>query len=905
MVASRWKKMGLDSSERISRIAVSSKNSDVVYVAVPGHLFNDDANRGVYKTTDGGKTWNKILFVDGKTGCADLAIDPQNPDIVYAAMWQFRRTPYSFASGGSTSALYKSSDGGATWKKLTNGLPATTMGRIAIDVSPANPKIVYASVEYDQTAVFKSSDRGETWKRMGTTGTVIERPFYFSRLICDPKDTNTFYRGGLSMVISRDGGISYSSVSGGAHGDQHDLWVDPNNTDHLLMGTDGGAYMSFNQGGTWILCRDLPVGQFYHVAYDFNDPYDVYGGLQDNFSWYGPSSSNTGNIDNKEWHAFSFGDGFGTFPDQLDNNIIYTEIQGGFIIRYEKNSKIFKTIKPYAAKGEPKLRFNWNAALNYSPNNPTKIYFGAQYVFVSYDKGETWKKASPDLTTNNPKYQQQENSGGVTSDNSSAENHCTIYTIAESPLDSSVIWVGTDDGNMQLSRDGGKSWTNTSVNLKGLPKEPWITTIEPGHYDKGTAYATLDYHYWGNMKPYVVKTTDFGATWSVISNDSIRGYCHVVREDLKNKNLLFVGSEMGLFVSIDGGANWSQLNNNNNIPDVAIRDMVIHPRDNALILATHGRGIMIIDDLGMSILQQLTPDIVQQKFYLFPTKPYIIPLQGIDFGYSSDDEFFGSNPNNSPQISYYLKERQLIGDFKVEVLGDDGKVINSATIGKHKGVNIANVPLSMKPPKVPPAPLVAGFAAQGVPLPEGTYKLRVIHGKDTTMTSITVQPPKVFPYTAEDRKIRWDNLMQVYNQMNEFAYNVDCITTMRDQAKQTADKLPAKDKLKPQLQNLEHILDTLHGSLVLMQEGAIVDQFNGRLREQFAGLYGTIIGYEGRPNTPALEQVGTLQSKSGDAEKTFETIMNQYLPKINQQLKQKNLPELQRKSKEEFEKTAT
>ncbi|MFI5135335.1 MAG: WD40/YVTN/BNR-like repeat-containing protein, partial [Chitinophagales bacterium] len=525
-----WTKMGLDSSERIARITISSKNSDVVYVAVPGPLWSDSKNRGVYKTSDGGKTWEKILFVDDKTGCADLAIDPQNPDIVYAAMWQFRRTPYSFSSGGPGSALYKSVDGGKTWKKLTNGLPTTDMGRIALGVSPSNPNIVYATIEYKESAMFKSSDKGEHWTRTGTSFSIIERPFYFARLICDPKDTNTVYRCGLSLVISRDGGKSFSNAGGGSHGDHHDVWINPSDPDNIMLCTDGGLYISHNQGGTYYLCRSLPVGQFYHVMYDMEDPYNVYGGLQDNLSWYGPSKTNTGGVGSKLWDPMSFGDGFWTFPDRADKNTAYTEIQGGVLIRYDKQRKILKQLSPHPGPNEPKYRFNWNSPFTASIHNTHKLFLGGQYVFVSYDQGETWKKISPDLTTNNPKYQQQESSGGVTADNSAAENHCTVYFIAESQSDSNIIWAGTDDGNIQLTKDGGKTWSNIEPNIKDAPKEPWVSSIETSHFDNGTAYVTLDYHNWGDMNPYVYKTTDYGQTCTKISNDSVRGYCHIIRE---------------------------------------------------------------------------------------------------------------------------------------------------------------------------------------------------------------------------------------------------------------------------------------------------------------------------------------------------------------------------------------
>jgi hypothetical protein len=538
-----------------------------------------------------------------------------------------------------------------------------------------------------------------------------------------------------------------------------------------------------------------------------------------------------------------------------------------------------------------------------SIHNPHKLLLGGQYVFVSYDKGESWKKISPDLTTNNPKYQQQEASGGITTDNSAAENYCTIFYIAESPLDSNLIWAGTDDGNIHLTRDGGKTWTNLSDNLKDAPKQPWISSIEASRYDKGTAYMTLDYHCWGNMGAYIYKTTDFGQSWNKISNDSVKGFCHIIREDLRNRDLLFAGTEFGLFISLDGGKQWAQMNHNNSVPNVPVRDIKIHPRDNEVILATHGRALMIIDELGLSILRQLTPDVMNSKFTLFQSGDYVIPIGGFDFSFGSDDEFTGANPNSDPVIAYYLRERQLVGDMKVEVIDHDGTVVSTAPAGKRKGINIVKVPVNRKPPKVPPAPRLAGGAVVGPALAEGTYDVRIIRGKDTVTTKISIRQDKNSPYSAEDRKVRMDALVKMYGMLNDFAYTVDCVTSIRDEARKLSASLPAGDKLKKQLDPMAHDLDTLHQFLVYLKEGAVVSENANRLRENLADNYGTIQGYDGRPNNSTLDRIGTLQTEMSDAEKKYEAIMNKYLSKVNAELKKRNQPELARKPRAEFDKT--
>ncbi|KAF0232372.1 MAG: hypothetical protein FD167_4746, partial [bacterium] len=500
------------------------------YVAVVGQLWNSSADRGLYKTTDGGKTWSKILYVDENTGCSDIAIDPQEPNRLYAGMWQFRRQPWSFSSGGAGSGLHRSTDSGKTWTKVTKGLPEGILGRIALAVAPSRPNVIYANVEAKKTALYRSDDLGESWTMMNAVDfNVTVRPFYFSHLQVDPKDYKKVFKLGLFVSISRDGGATFSG-SNGFHSDVHAIWIDPNNTSRMFLGTDGGVYLSNDQGGSWHHMRNLPLSQFYRISYDQEVPYNIYGGLQDNNCWYGPSDS-SGAITNSDWQVTGSGDGFNTFPDALDKNIIYSQYQGGNIHRYHKNSRDVKAIKPFAKEGEPKYRFNWNAGFSPSQKNPNIIYVGAQFLFRSIDKGESWQRISNDLTTNDPKKQQQEDSGGLSIDNSSAENHCTIVSIKDSKLDENVIWVGTDDGNIQISRDGGKTWTNVVGNIPSLPANTWCSSVEPGYKDTATAYATFTGYQTGDFKTYIYKTTDFGKTWQSLVTEDIKGFARVIRED--------------------------------------------------------------------------------------------------------------------------------------------------------------------------------------------------------------------------------------------------------------------------------------------------------------------------------------------------------------------------------------
>ncbi|MCS6916814.1 MAG: hypothetical protein NZM08_03935, partial [Chitinophagales bacterium] len=893
-----WSHRGLDSTERIARILIHPQNPDIVYVAALGALWADSPHRGVYQSADGGKSWNRILYINEQTGCADLAMDPSDPNILYAAMWQFRRKPYHFQSGGPGSGLYKSTDGGRTWRKLFRGLPETELGRIAVAVSPADPNVVYASIEYERSAIFRSDDKGESWQRRGTQFNVIERPFYFQRIWCDPVDPNTIFKAGFNLIISRDGGLSFTAIGGG-HGDDHDLWINPRNPDQLVLGTDGGLYISNNKGGSYYLCRSLPIAQFYRISYDMEQPYNVYGGLQDNMSWYGPSRTNTSGILSKHWTPFSYGDGFWTFPDPSDNNMAYTEIQGGVLYRYDKRTKISKELTPAAPAGQPRYRFNWNTPFLPSRHNPDKLFLGSQYVLVSYDKGESWKPISPDLTTNNPLFQQQVSSGGVTTDNSAAENYCSVFYIAESPADSNTIWAGSDDGLLHLTRDGGKTWSNVSQFWRGLPSYPLISSIEPSRHADGTAYVTLDYHMWGNMRPYVLMTTDWGKTWTLISNDSIKGFCHIIREDLINPNLLFVGTELGLFFSLDRGKSWSAFTHQHNLPPVPVRDLAIHPRDQELIVGTHGRGIYILDRLELNLLRRLTPAILQQKMVVLDVTDYLVPLSGIDFFYLSDDEFTGANPTTEARLAYYLKDRQLVGEARIETLDSAGNVVNSVPAGKRKGINIVSIPVSYRPPRVPPAPRVAGGAITGPRLPEGTYTARLIRGKDSITVPFSIRLPEYAPYTAADRQQRHRALMTCYRLFDDLTYTVHSVLDLQQKVQETLAGGKTTATLSRRLKALAYDLDTFHSSLVNRVEGAIQSENANRIRENLADTYGMIQGYEGPLSISTMQRVETLKVEVTRAEQQLQRLLQRHLPDINKELQRLQLPALQRISAED------
>ncbi|MBV8762675.1 MAG: sialidase, partial [Deltaproteobacteria bacterium] len=763
-----WKNMGLPESERITKIVVHPKNSNIVYACVPGKLWSDSADRGLYKTSDGGATWQLVLKgANLSTGCSGITMDPSNPDALLAGMWDYRRQGWTFRSGGETpdatsgSGLFRSADGGRTWTPLTaqanRGLPLAPWGRVEVTYAPSNPRIVYAMIESKSSGLYRSDDGGVTWEARDKSQKMVWRPFYFARLIVDPTNPNRIFKPDLGLIVSEDGGKSFSDTGGGSHGDWHDLWIDPQNPKHVIGGDDGGLWISHDGGNRWWKVNNLPVSQFYHVSIDDADPYHVYGGLQDNSSWVGDSAY-PGGITNQRWENLCGGDGFWSYVDPTDANAVYCESQGGFISRIDRKTLASRDIQPKPNYKE-KLRFNWNTPIAVSPTQKGTIYMGAQFLFRSRDRGNTWERISPDLTTNDPEKQKQEQSGGVTVDNSSAEMHTTIYSISESPKNAAVIWVGTDDGNLQLSRDAGKTWTNLTANVTGLPKNSWVSWVEASRFDAATAYATFDRHTFGDMTPWVYVTKDFGKTWTrIVGPDAgVRGYAHVIKEDPIKRDLLYVGTEFGLWISLDGGAKWARFEGGH-LPSVAVRDIAFQGRENDLVLATHGRGIWIIDDL--TPLRALSNDLMQKSTAFLPTRP---PQERMPAGggwVEGDATFVGDNPASGVVITYYLRARHVFGPIKLEILDSAGKLIDTVAPSKHRGINRVVWSMHVKPPHVPRAAQIAGSSTQGPRVVPGTYTLRLSRGTEVIDTKVTIGLDRRATYTAADRKQQYDAVMR-------------------------------------------------------------------------------------------------------------------------------------------------
>jgi photosystem II stability/assembly factor-like uncharacterized protein len=655
-----WKHLGLTDSEKIKRIRVHPNDPDTAWVCALGHEWGPNEERGVFKTADGGKTWQKVLYIDNTTSCSDIDIDPQNPRILYAGMWTNRRKAWTFSTGGGQTALYQSKDGGATWKKLTNGAPKGEMDRIGVAVARSNPNIVYMVTETKSEGVlFRSDDRGESWRAVYFDPNINFRPFYYSDVRVDPNNPDVVFSlsGGLSL--SRDGGRTFSRIANNVHGDHQSLWIDPLNSNRILSGSDGGYQVSYDGGRTFEIINNVVLSQYYHITYDMREPYYVYGGLQDNGNWVGPSATGfREGIRKDDWYNVSGGDGFFVQPDLSSPNIVYSDSQGGTISVIDTNTGVSRNIHPYpknvGSTGGPifdyKYRFNWNPPIVASPHDPKTIYFGGNVVFKTGNRGQSWEVISPDLTTDD-KSKQQSSGGPVGVDNTAAEFHCTILTIAESPVKPGVIWVGTDDGNVQVTQDGGKTWKNVVGAIKGLPANSWIPAIEASHFDAGTAYVAVDRHREDDYSPYAFVTTDYGQTWRPIKgNLPAKGYVHVVREDPKMKNLLYAGTELGVFASWDGGSKWVSIRNN--LPPVAVNDLAIHPRDNDLIVGTHGRGVWILDNIAP--LQQMALALAGDVYLFDPRPATRAQLWGKDAALGSKT-FVAQNPPQGAMIDYYLK----------------------------------------------------------------------------------------------------------------------------------------------------------------------------------------------------------------------------------------------------------
>lgn len=866
-----WTNMGLPNSERIVSITVHPKDSNTVYACVPGKLWSDSADRGLYKTADGGATWRQVLKGPNlSTGCSSMALDPSNPERLLAGMWDFRRKGWTFRSGGdgpdapSGSGLHESVDGGRSWKAMTaasaKGLPKGPWGRSEVVFAPSNPKQVYAFIENVRSALYVSSDGGRTFEERDRSRNMVWRPFYFAKMVVDPKNDQRLFKMNLRVIVSDDGGKSFADAAGGSHADWHDMWINPTNTKHIIGGDDGGLWISHDGGVKWVKGQNLPISQFYHVSADAKDPYQVYGGLQDNSSWVGDSEY-PGGITNQRWENLYGGDGFWVFADPSDPDYAYAEYQGGNVARINRRTLESRSIQPLAGYKE-KLRYNWNTPIHLSPNEKGTLYIGAQFLFRSRDQGGTWERISPDLTTNDPARQRQEESGGITVDNSAAEMHTTIYSISESPKAAGTIWVGTDDGNVQLTRDGGKSWKNVGGGIR-VPKGSWISWVEASRHDPAVAYVAVDRHTVGDMAPYLFRTGDHGRTWQPLigpKTAGVRGYAHVVKEDRRDPRLLFVGTEFGLFASNDGGAGWAQFKPND-FPDVAVRDIALPEGEDDLVLGTHGRGIWIIDDL--TPLRALSPATLAADAALIPGAEVTQRIQGNGGWSEGDASYRGENPADGAVISYYQKARHVVGRMKLEILDAQGKLVEELPASKRRGLNRVVWSMRTPPPQVPPAASLAYNSTRGPRVVPGTYTVRLTKAGQVTTMPLVVGIDKRAKFTVADRQAQFAAAERVKGLFARMTTLVAGLNAVRAQA--GAVSAPGA---KSQAASLSLKADALRKQVVATKEGGAITG-EERLRENMDYAYGAVTSTEAAPTPYALARIDALERELKEVEDAF------------------------------------
>jgi photosystem II stability/assembly factor-like uncharacterized protein len=788
-----WRNMGLGDTHHISRVVVNPLNSNIVYVGALGHNTGPNQDRGVFMTTDGGETWKKVLYIDAEHGCADLDIDVNNPNILYATMWRFDRKPWRFISGSEKTGVFRSLDAGRTWTQLVGGLPKG-LGRIGVRVAPSNSNVVYVVAESNDGTLFRSDDRGEHFHMTTKNPAVVGRGLYYSHITIDPTDENRVYSIGMQLMSSIDAGHTWKRLAGGIHGDYHTVWVDPKNPSRVWIGEDGGIAVSYDRAETWEAVLNFAISQFYQIHADNRWPfYFIQGGLQDNGTWSGPSRTKGPAILNEDWRNISGGDGFHVVNHPDEPELFLSESQGGGIVRTDWRTREQQDVSPQPRRndggpvGEMKYRFNWNAPIVPSPHDKNTVYFGSNVVFKSTDFGKTWNAISLDLTTNDP--EKQKSVGTMWTENTTAEYHCTVIRIAESPKQAGVIWAGTDDGNLQVTTDAGKHWTNVTGNAPGVPKFAEIAWIEPSRTAAGTAYVAFEHHWFDDFHPYIFKTTDFGKTFTNITGNLPQNdYLWVVKEDPKNPQLLYIGGELGLHVSFTGGGQWVRLHLKN-LPPVAVRDIVIHPRENDLILGTHGRGIWVLDDA--SPLQQMNSQVLSESAHLFAMRPALrfdAGGRGGGMGSGGNKPFNGPNPAYGAPVTYYLKEK---GTAKIEILDASGKMIRDlGTIPQEAGLNRTTWDLRYQGPHVRRTDVEDDgggfrFRAVGPQVLPGKYTIRLTAAGKTLAEQLEVKLDPTVP--VDDSSLRTQletdlKLRDMTSSVNDALRSIDIWKGELDQA---------------------------------------------------------------------------------------------------------------------------
>lgn len=914
-----WTNMGLKESHHIGRIIIHPANPDIAYVAALGHLWGSNKERGLFMTTDGGQTWENTLFINEDTGCVDVAMDSQSPNILYAAAYQRRRTAWGFNGGGPHSGLYKSTDGGKTWIRLSNGLPSGDTGRIGISVYRKDPNIVYAIVENKDGGVFKSEDKGLTWWKVSS---INPRPMYYSKIRVDPNNDQRIWVFGHKMFVSEDGGISFRTdvvdVAIRVHNDHHALWINPSNSNHMVLGGDGGIYFSYDRGKTWDFVNTLPLGQFYEIGVDMRKPYYIYGGIQDHGTWGGPSTTiNRIGITNDDWFKIRRGDGFYVQVSPIDHNIIFTETANGNLFRFNLKTWGRRIIKPEPKEGEERYRFNWNSPLLISPHNPNTLYFGGNKLFKSTNQGETWT-SSPDLTKMINR-DELPIMGVMLDENTLSRNdgvsfYGTITTISESPIKEGLLFVGTDDGNLQVSRDGGKIWKNVANGLPNLPKGTYVTRVVASYFEEGRVYAAFDGHRNNDFGSYVYISNNYGESWKSISSSlPVGGTVNVIREHPRNQDLLFMGTERGAYVSFDRGKHWIPFKNN--LPIVPVDDILIHPRENDLIFGTHGRSIWILDDIKP--LEQLTRNVLESEAFLFDIRPttifnyhdnkayignkiFVAPNPPLDFlfdirptttfnyhekkvSYVEPKIFAPPNPAFGAIIGYYLKSEPIC-NVKIIIMDEAGNVIQEFSGLNEAGINRIGWDL-----RYPPRDSYEGelFGVLGPPVgplvPPGEYIVKLKVGKWEMAKTVRLEEDSRTGVPETERKLHLKAVLflnKLFASANKLCKVSNDLITQLKVLKNNFSKLPSvPNEVNSAADSIARQIDEINQNVCI-------------LRNQIGQLSDIINRYDGAPTPQHANKMEIFSKKLRTFIEQMNKLIGKSIPALNKLMNENNIPQI-------------
>jgi len=889
-----WQHLGLEGTERIKRIVVDPRDPDVACVCALGREWGANEDRGVFKTTDGGKTWKKVLYLDQDTGCSDIDMDLSNPRIMYAGMWTFRRKPWRFDDGGKETALYRSKDGGDTWQKMSKGLPEGPMARIGVAVAQSQPNTVYMITEFPNMAgsLFRSDDHGENWRVVNKDPNINFRPFYYSDIRVDPTNPEIVYSLSGRLLKSMDGGKNFQTIARDVHGDHQSFWIDPQNPKRLLSGSDGGFQVSYDQGTTWDIINNIELSQFYQLNVDNQDPYNVYGGLQDNGTWVGPSNSLLARgIMKRHWKGLAGGDGYYAVPIPGSEHEVYANLQGGVIFHVDTRTGNVRTIHPYPkitgsagdAIEDHKYRFNWDSPIHISPHDPNTVFFGGNVLFKSSDRGYNWEEISGDLTTND-KSKQRSSGGDIYQDNTAAEFHCTILTIAESPVTPGVIWVGTDDGNIQVTRDGGKTWANVNKNVPGLPAFSWVGKIHASEHDAGTAFVAVDQHRLDDFTPHAYMTTDYGKTWKKIVNGLPKDdYVKVIRQDPHHANVLYIGMEHGIYMSWDKGANWSRINSN--LPPVSVRDLRVQARENDLVVGTHGRGAWILDDI--SPLQNLDKA-TAKKVELFDLRRATRWHMYSQLENLGDRTYVAPNPEYGAYINFFLQEAPKEA-VKVEILSADGVLIREMT-SKNSTTGLNRIVWDLRMQEGVELANNSGGGgwwggAMRAMAPPGTYTV-VLHanGEKLSKTLELRADPRLGLSPDDYQKqskalIALQSLLSQTNQLiNESELVMDQLeilkkTLMAENDPANKEALAAVDKAMKAVETLQDEWQRPPPSMNYRQKPRLREEIRSRMRE--------IDSAAAPPTASQEERVVSLKEETEAASKAFDEVIRNEIMTVN------------------------